>query len=316
MKPDLLVATRIPDAFLEELAADYTVHDLRGAEDGDALMAEVGPRIRALVTSGTSGLDAETIAALPALEFVACFGTGYENVDLEAAAARGITLTHGPGTNDTSVADLAIAMMLAVSRQLVRGDRMVRAGRWYAGKSENPTVTGKRLGILGLGQIGAEIAKRATGFDMEIGYHNRHQRADVVYRYFPGLIGLAEWADYLIASCPGGPETHHIIGREVLAALGPKGFVVNVARGSVVDTAALIEALKAEAIAGAGIDVIEGEPEVPEEMLGLENLTITPHIAGSSQEATRNKFDVFCANLRAYLAGEKVPNPIPGTLGE
>jgi lactate dehydrogenase-like 2-hydroxyacid dehydrogenase len=311
MKPSLLVIMPIGDEFVRTLSTEYEVHDARGAAR-EAAIAAAGPRIEAVLTNGTIGLDAATMARLPCLRFIGCLGAGYENVDLATARARGIVVTNGPGANDKCVADHAFALILAVVRGVVAGDRIVRAGQWAAKRGAPPMLTGKRLGILGLGAIGLQIAKRAEAFEMPIAYHNRRPRSDVTYRYVRSARELAENCDILAVSCPGGPATRHLVNGDVLQGLGPRGILVNIARGSVVDTAALIAALRGGTIAGAGLDVVEGEPDVPAALLEFDNVVLTPHLGGRSPETARSTFELFHRNLRAFLAGEPVPTPVPG----
>jgi lactate dehydrogenase-like 2-hydroxyacid dehydrogenase len=221
--------------------------------------------VRAVLTNGRGGLSGAEMALLPKLEIVCAVGAGYEAVDLDAARRRGIVVAHCPDANAPAVADSAMMLLMATTRHLLQADRFVRAGGWQEHwRVETPTMTGKRLGMLGLGNIGSRIAQRAArGFDMAIGYHTRAAVAGSPYRYFDSLIELATWADFLICAAPGGAGTRHLINAEVLAALGPHGYLVNVGRGTVVDTQALLAALRAQRIAGAGLDVLEGEPSVP-----------------------------------------------------
>jgi lactate dehydrogenase-like 2-hydroxyacid dehydrogenase len=252
---------------------------------------------------------------LPNLEIVCAVGAGYEAVDLEMARRRGIAVANSPDTNASAVADSAMMLLMAAARQLLQADRFVRAGGWQdQWRIDTPTVSGKRLGILGLGKIGSRIAQRAArGFEMEVGYHNRSAVAGSPYRYFDNLVGLAKWADFLIAAAPGGEGTRHLIDAEVLAALGPKGYVVNVGRGTVIDTAALVDALKSKTIGGAGLDVLEGEPSVPpqlQELLEFENVVITPHIAGRSPEGRTAATALIVENLNAHFAGRPLVSPV------
>ncbi len=311
MKPDLLIILPIAESFRRMLADDYVVHYLPDAADREALLGEVGTRVRAVLTNGSMGIDRATMDRLQHLEFVGCLGAGYENIDLAAARERKITVTHGPGTNDKCVADHAMALMLAVVRGVALGDRAARGGRWSETRLFRPMLTGRRLGVVGLGAIGIQIAKRAAAFDMPIAYHNRRPRHGVPYRYVPNIVELARESDVLVAACPGGAATRHLIDAGVMAALGREGFIVNIARGSVVDTAALISALRGGIIAGAGLDVVEGEPEVPSDLAQLDNVVLTPHIAGRSPETAHATFDLFRRNLRAHFAGQAVLTPVP-----
>ncbi|KAE9412437.1 hypothetical protein Angca_004658, partial [Angiostrongylus cantonensis] len=232
----------------------------------------------AALTHGSSGFTAAEIAQLPKLEIICCLGAGHENIDHAAARERDIIVTHGPGTNDTTVADHAMALILSSVRDVAALDAILKTSGWPKDRITRPMVTGKRLGILGLGTIGKQIAKRgAGGFDMEIGYCNRRPVEGSAYSYFATPVALAEWADIVVVAAPGGAATRHLVNRDVLQALGPNGYLVNIARGSIIDTEALIEALRDGAIAGAGLDVVDGEPVVPPDLLAQPTLTITPH---------------------------------------
>ncbi len=310
-KPGLLVIQQRSQQLLDTLAQDYTVYDYGHAADKDALVAECGADVRAVLTNGRGRISGELIAALPNLEIVCCFGVGYEAVDMESCRARGITVTNAPGTNDVGVAEMAILLMLAVTRNIVAADAFVKQGRWPDGRVERThTIGGKKLGIVGLGRIGTKIAERAAAFDMDIAWHGPNPKPDAPWRYFPDLIALADWADYLVAACPGGPETWHLIDATVLQALGPRGIVVNIARGTVVDPEALIAALRGHTIGGAGLDVFEGEPSIPPAVRDLDNLIMTPHIGAITFEAFDNGLALLRRNLAAYFAGKKVLTPV------
>ena len=276
---------------------------------------EAGETVRAVLTNGRGGLSGDEMAMLPHLEIVCTVSAGYEAVDLDTARRRGIAVAHCPDTNASAVADSAMMLLLAATRHVRQADRHVHAGAWQdQWRVDTPTISGKRLGILGLGTIGSKIAHRAArGFDMEIGYHNRTAVTGSPYRYFDSLIALATWADFLICAAPGGAGTRHLVNADVLTALGPKGYVVNIGRGTVIDTAALIEALQSKRIAGAGLDVLEGEPSVPPllpELLGFDNVLVTPHCAGRAPEAHAAATALVLANLHAYFAGKPLPSPV------
>jgi lactate dehydrogenase-like 2-hydroxyacid dehydrogenase len=246
---------------------------------------------------------------LPKLEFVCTVGAGYEAVDLDKARSRGIAVANCPDTNASAVADSAMMLLMAATRHVRQADRHVHAGGWQdQWRVDTPTISCKRLGVLGLGTIGGKIAHRAArGFDMEVGYHNRNAVSGSSYRYFDKLIELATWADLLVCAAPGGAATRHLVNADVLAALGPKGYLVNIGRGTVVDTAALIDALKSKRIAGAGLDVLEGEPAVPAilpELLQFENVVVTPHCAGRAPEAQTAATAMILDNLNAHFAGK------------
>jgi lactate dehydrogenase-like 2-hydroxyacid dehydrogenase len=242
---------------------------------------------------------------------LASFGVGYDKVDRGALAQRGVRLSNTPGVVATCVADHAMGLLIALVRRIAHADRLAHAGVW--GKQAiglTTRVSGKRLGILGLGDIGVRVAQRAAGFDMPIGYHNRHQRPEQAHGYFPSAVELAHWADYLVVACPGGPATRHLVNAAVLEALGPYGVLINVARGSVVDESALVAALAAGRLGGAALDVFDKEPGIPAALTAMDNVVLTPHIAGSTRETWRETFDLMCANLAAYLAGQPLPTPV------
>ncbi|WP_160107964.1 2-hydroxyacid dehydrogenase [Pseudomonas izuensis] len=268
-----------------------------------------GGQINAVLTRGPLGLYTDEIAALPNLKIICVIGAGYEMVDLQAAANRGITVTNGAGVNASSVADHAMALLLSLVRDVPRCDAAVRRGEWP--KVMRPSLAGKRLGILGLGAVGMAIAKRAAaGFDMSVSYHNRQHRSDVPYDFCSTPTELARASDFLIVAAPGGLGTQHLINRQVLDALGPKGFLVNIARASVVVTADLISALEQRRIAGAALDVFDAEPQVPDAFKSLSNVILTPHVAGLSPEATQGTVELVGRNLVAFFSGQPVLTPI------
>ena len=310
-KPDLLIINPVvPDARARfgEIA---TVHDGLDPASRAEILTRHGADIRAVLTIGTIGLRADEIARMPNLEMISCMGVGYENVDLEAARARGLVVTNGHGTNANAVADHALALLLAVVRGVVDGDRAVRRGEWRNAASARPEVSGMRLGVLGLGMIGEAIAKRcAGGFGMSVAYHNRNPRPGTSHAYCRSLRELAERSDILMVAAPGGAETHHAVDRAVLDALGPDGFLVNIARGSIVDTAALVAALNEGRIAGAALDVIEGEPAVPPEVLAAPGIVMTPHIAGRSPASQTAMVEHAYENFHAHFSGREVKTRI------
>lgn len=309
-RPELLVMIPLGDDALAALRREYHVHYAPEGPRASALDAVADRPIRAVLTNGSTGLTAAQLDRLRQLEIVCCYGAGYENVDLGAAGARNLPVTHAPGVNDATVADHALALMLALARGIPGLDRAVRAGKWHSSRAERPTLSGASLGVLGLGHVGAKIGARAAAFEMRVGYHTRQPRA-VAFRHYASLVELARASDFLVIACPGGSATRHLVDRAVLEALGPGGFLVNVARGSIVDTEALIAALEAGRIAGAGLDVIEGEPEVPPALLRFENVLFTPHIAGRSPAAVRAQTDALLANLASRFAGHPLPFPVP-----
>ena len=304
MKPEVLVRIQFPSSGLALLEKDFLVHYAPTPDELAKAIDTVGANIRAVVTNGSIGLKGEQMRALPKLEMILTQGVGYENVDMETATALRLVVTTGKGTNAFSVADHAIGLMLAVARNIVWADKRVREGAWLQSRGPRPVVWRKRLGILGLGEIGLEIARRAAGFDMPVRYHNRRQRTDVGYVYKASPVELAADSDFLVVAMPGGPGTRGLVGREVLDALGPRGYLINVGRGTVVDTDALVDALQENRIAGAALDVVAGEPQVPERLLTAPNLILTPHIASRSPESVAEAMKRISDDLKAHFAGE------------
>ena len=310
-KPDVLTVARLPPFLMQPLQAAYAVHD-RLHETDPAAFAAVAPRIRAIVASGESVVGAGLIAQLPALEIISVMGVGYDGIDVAAAKARGVVVTHTPGVLNDDVADLAIALMLAWARQVARADRFVRAGQWPAGPLPfGHKVSGARIGIVGMGRIGKAIAQRAAAFGMHIAYTARSAKADVPHRFLPTAAALAAQSDFLVVITPGGAGTRKLIDAQVLAALGPQGCLVNVARGSVVDETALIAALQAGTIAGAALDVFENEPNVPQALCEMDNVVLTPHIGSSTAQTRRAMADLAFDNLNAQLTGQALLTPVP-----
>lgn len=264
--------------------------------------------ITVVLTRGPLGLYADEIAALPHLQIICVLGAGYEHVDLAAAEARGITVTNGAGVNAPTVADHAMSLLLSIVRDIPQADASVRRGEWR--KVTRPSFEGKRLGILGLGAVGLAIARRAAGFGMVVSYHNRKQRTDVDFDYCATPLELATVSDFLIIATPGGGGTQHLIDAQALDALGPQGFVVNIARASVIDTAALVEALQQQKIAGAALDVFDDEPRVPDALKSLDNVVLTPHVGGLSPEASEATVQMVADNLQAFFAGKPVLTPV------
>jgi len=301
-----------PDRLAALSAAGYAVREGTKYPSRSEAIGDGGDAIRAVLTNGRGGLSGAEMALLPKLELVLAVGAGYESVDLATARQRGIAVANCPDTNAPAVADSAMMLLLATARHLLQQERFVRSGGWQEQwRTEIPSISGKRLGLLGLGKIGGKIADRAArGFDMQVGYHTRNAVSGSPYRHFDQLVALAQWCDFLVSAAPGGPSTKHLINADVLAALGPKGYLVNVGRGTIVDTAALIDALEAKRIAGAGLDVIEGEPKVPPRLLEFETVIVTPHLAGRAPESRAAATAKVLATLNAHFAGQPLPSPI------
>jgi len=313
--PDILMTAPMMPIVIETLEKAGTLHRLWEQPDQETFLRDVGPRIRGIATSTLYGrLEASLLDRLPHAEIIASFGVGYDNVDAAEAARRGIVVTNTPGVLDDEVADLTIGLLLATLRKIPQADRYLREGQWL--KAPFPlsaTLRGRRIGIVGLGRIGKAIARRLSGFDVSIAYHGRTQQDDVAYPYHPTVVGLAEACDVLIVITPGGAATRHLINADVLKALGSNGVLINVARGSVVDEQALIEALRSGTILSAGLDVYEDEPRVPQELIEMEHVVLLPHIASASVH-TRNAMGKLVAdNLIAWFEGKGPLTPVPET---
>jgi lactate dehydrogenase-like 2-hydroxyacid dehydrogenase len=312
-KREILMTAPMHPTVVQALADQFTLHRLWEHPEPQAFLSAKGPDIRGLATSSLYGrVSDELLDRLPALEIISSFGVGYDHVDVAAAGRRGVVVTHTPGVLDEEVADLTIGLLLATLRQIPQADRFLRDGRWLDGAFPlSPTLRGRRVGILGLGAIGKAVARRLEGFDVPIAWHGRSAQPDIPYDFHPTLIGLARAVDVLIAIVPGGAHTRHLIDREVLAALGPDGVLINVSRGSVVDEAALIDALDTGTILAAGLDVYEDEPRVPPALIAMPNLVLLPHI-GSGSVATRDAMSQLVAdNLLTWFASGQPVSPIP-----
>ena len=308
---EVLAAAKLSPLWTPKLNATFTVHD-RLHETDPAALAAAAPRIRAIACGGETRVTAELIAQLPALEIISVMGVGYDGVDVDAAKARGVVVTHTPDVLNDDVADLAIGLMLSAARQLPAADRFVRAGLWPSGPMPLARkMSGARLGIVGMGRIAKAIAQRALAFKMSVAYTARSAKADSPYRYLPSAEALAAESDFLVVITPGGAGTRKLIDAKVLAALGKKGILVNVARGSVVDETALIEALENGAIGGAALDVFEAEPNVPDRLKALPQVVLVPHIGSATGQTRQAMADLALANLVAHFAGQPLPSPVP-----
>lgn len=309
---DLLQVSQIPPFLVERLEKEFTLHDYVNHADPDTLLDEVGPRIRGIVAGGMKGPDANLINRLEKLEIIASFSVGFDATDVVAAQARGVVVTHTPEVLTGDVADLAMTFILMAPRRISESERFLRDGKWLKGRMDlGTTVRGKRLGILGLGRIGRAVARRAEVFGLHIAYHDIKPMGDLSYRSYPTLLNLAAASDMLLVACEGGEATRGLVDAQVLDALGPDGYLINAARGTIVDQPALVAALRDGRIAGAALDVFDGEPEVPAELLGMENVVLTPHIASSTHETRRAMGDLVYDNLRAHFDGKPVLTPVP-----
>lgn len=307
---DVLLTQPVPEAIDAELASAYQVHRLYQHANPQQLLADVGPRIRGVVTGGAKGISNALMDQLPALQIVAISGIGTDAVDLRHAAARGIDVTTTPGVLTADVADLAMGLIISTLRRLGEGERLVRDGQW--GTLNLPLarrVSGAALGIIGLGEVGKAIARRAAAFDMDIAYNGRHEQPDSGYRFEADLVALARSVDVLVvaASADGGQV---LVTAEVLDALGPQGYLINVARGKLVDEQALVEALREQRIAGAGLDVFVDEPYVPPTLCALDQVSLQPHRGSATLQTRLEMGRIVLRNLQARFAGEVPPNRV------
>ena len=310
-KPDVLAVAKLHPFYLQALQTLYTVHDRTHTED-PAAFAALAPRIVGVAGTGEASVPRSLLAQLPQAKVVSVFGVGYDGVDVGAAIEFGISVTHTPDVLTDDVADLAMGLVLSVGRAIPQADQFVRAGRWPAGPiALARKVSGARMGIVGLGRIGKAIAQRAKAFGMSIAYTARSEKPDSGFTFYPSTLELAAHVDFLVAITPGGTGTRHLINAQVLQALGPRGFLINVARGSVVDESALIEALQQGTIAGAGLDVFAHEPQVPEALWRLSNVVLTPHMASATTETRQAMADLAFANMQAGISGQPLRTPVP-----
>lgn len=315
-KPEVLAVAKLHPFYLKALEAVYTVHDRPHETMDAAAFAELAPRIVGVAGTGEASVPRSLLERLPNAKVVAVFGVGYDGVDTAAAVEHGIPVTNTPDVLTDDVADLAMGLVLSVGRTIPQADQFVRAGRWPQGPMAlGRKVSGARLGIVGLGRIGKAIARRASGFGMSIAYTARSEKPDCGYTFYPTPAALAAQVDFLVVITPGGAGTKHLINAEVLQALGARGFLVNVARGSVVDEQALIAALQNHTIAGAGIDVFADEPRVPEVLWSMPNVVLTPHMASATTETRQAMADLAFANMQAGIAGQALRTPVTECLG-
>ena len=308
MTQEIMQVSPLPPFMMNALQeADYIVHDHTHIKDPGALV-----KVTALVGTGAAVVDKKLLSMLPNVKLIAICGVGYDGVDVVTAKEKGIVVTHTPGVLTDDVADLALGLVLSIGRRIPQADRFVRNGDWV-----NDTfpltrkVSGARLGVVGMGRIGRAIAKRAAAFDMRIAYTGREAKADVPYTFYKTATALAAEVDYLVVAVPGGDSTKNLIGASVLQALGPKGYLINVARGSVVDQSVLVQALKGKAIAGAALDVFWDEPIVDPELRRLPNVVLTPHIASATDETRQAMAALTLDNLQAFYERRALPTPVP-----
>src|SRR6202045_275649 len=316
MPETVLVYSRFPKAMMVRIGERFELMDAGGKPPAEVFTAEQLSGIRAMITAGGTPLGGAAMDTMPKLGAIVCYGTGYDGVDLAAAAQRKIAVGHSPAANASSVADLAVTLMLAVTRRLLPADNYVRSGNWAAAKASplmrpqagNP---GRKVGVWGMGEIGRKIAARLAAFETELAYFSRSRR-DVPYQYLPSLAALAEWCSVLMIAVRAGADTHHAVDAGILRKLGKEGYVVNISRGSVIDQQALVAALAEESIAGAGLDVFEKEPHAPDALTAFPNVVLTPHIGGHTAESHAAMQNCVMANLEAFFAGKVLPYAVRG----
>lgn len=314
MPEKVLIYSRFPKALMARIGQRFDLMDAAGKPLAEVFSAEQLSGVRALITAGGTPLGTTALDMLPKLAAIVCYGTGYDGVDLAAAAKRNIAVGHSPAANAAAVADLAVTLMLAVTRRLLPADKFVRDGSWSAAKPSpllrpQPGNPGRRVGVYGMGEIGRKIAARVASFETEVGYFSRSKH-DVSYRYLPSLEALAEWCSVLMIAVRASRDTHHAVNAAILQKLGGDGYVINISRGSVIDERALVAALADNAIAGAGLDVFETEPHAPDALTGFPNVVLTPHVGGHTIESHIAMQDCVIANLEAFFAGRPLVYPV------
>jgi hydroxypyruvate reductase len=315
MPDKVLIFSRFPKAQMVRFGERYDLLNAAGKRPNEVFAADELAGIRAMITAGGTALGAEAMDMLPKLGAIVCYGTGYDGVDLAAAAKRNIAVGNSPGANASSVADIAVTLMLAAVRRLPVLDQYVRSGDW-AGAKPSPMMRpqngmlGRKVGVYGMGEIGQKIAARVAAFETEVGYFSRSKR-EVPYRYFDSLEAVADWCSVLMIAVRAGEDTRHAVNADILKRLGADGYVVNIARGSVIDQPALVAALTNKVIAGAGLDVYAKEPHAPDQLMALPNVVLTPHTGGHTVESHVAMQDCVLANLDAYFAGKPLPYPVP-----
>lgn len=311
MKPDILVIRQLLPDQMAQLEASYTVHRYDRSEDPDALLAEVGDKIEAVVTIGGNGLTKPLLEKLPNLKIASLASVGYDAADLDACNEHGVTVTNTPDVLTNDVADIAIGLLIATRRDFLGGDKLVRSGDWAKKDySLQSAIAGKKLGIAGLGRIGKAIAARGEVMGMEIGYYSRNKRDDIDYAYSKSILDLAQWCDVLVAAMPGGASTAGIVSKDVIEALGPTGTFINIARGSVVDEPALIAALKEGRLGSAGLDVYLNEPNPDPAFAELDNVVLLPHVGSATTETRAAMCQLVVDNFAAHFAGKPLLTPV------
>src|SRR6478609_4666891 len=314
MPEKVLIYSRFPKALMLRIGERFELMDAAGKPPREMFEADQLADVRAMITAGGTSLPGAMMDMLPALGAIICYGTGFDGVDLQAAAQRKIAVGHSPGANASSVADIAVTLMLAAIRRSLVADNYVRSGDWAAAKPSpmmRPPqgMRGRRVGVYGMGEIGGKIAARVAAFEAEVGYFSRTRR-DVPYQYLPSLEALAEWCSVLMIAVRAGEETHQAVDARILRKLGKDGYVVNISRGSVIDQQALVAALAEQSIAGAGLDVYATEPHAPDALTGFANVVLTPHVGGHTLESHMAMQDCVIANLEAFFAGKPLPHGV------
>ena len=313
-KPEILLPGPMMPFIEEQLDTLFQVHRLAKAADKDALIAELAPRVRGIAYSSHMPLNGAFMQRLPKLEIVSSFGVGYDSIDAKWAGAHGIVVTNTPDVLTDEVADTAVALLLMTVRELPQSERYLRAGKWLEKAYPlTATLRDRKIGIVGMGRIGKAIARRLEAFGLPIAYHSRNPAAGVSWKYYPDLKTMARDVDVLIVITPGGPATKNLINAEVLKALGSNGILINVARGSVVDEPALIEALRNRTIYSAGLDVFADEPRVPKELIEMEHIVLLPHVASGSHYTRRAMGQLVVDNLKSWFAGKGPLTPVVET---
>jgi hydroxypyruvate reductase len=314
MQPDIIVTAPLPPFLYDPLKTRYQCHDYLKAADKAGLLAAQGKNIRGLVQGGGTLAPTQLLDALPALEIISVFGVGYDGVPVAYCKQRGIKVTNTPDVLTDDVADVALGLILMTGRGFVRLNRFVQAGEW---EKKGPDLTtklgGRKVGILGLGRIGKAIAQRVAAMEMKVLYTGRKPQ-DVPYEYVRDLKSLAAAVDFLVVACPGGDATRNIVDAGILAALGKKGTLINIARGSIIDEAALVAALAAGTINGAGLDVFADEPHIPAPLLAMDNVVLLPHVGSATRETRQAMGDLCRANLDAWFPARKTLTLIPELL--
>lgn len=312
MKEKIVMLDQLQPQFEKKLAQEFDVVFLREQPDPEKYLRENGSLFTGLVTNARIGVNADIVDQLPNLKVVSSLGVGFDQLDENALRPRYIQVGYTPDVLNDCVADTAMGLLLDCSRQLSAADRFVRAGKWPQGAYPvQRQVTGKRLGILGLGRIGMAIADRASAFKMQIAYHNRNPRQGCDFTYMDSLASLAQWSDYLIVAVTGGGATEGLVNAKVLEALGETGYIINISRGSVIDELALLQALKENRIAGAGLDVYVNEPHVPAGFMDLDNVVLLPHVGSATYETRQAMADLVLQNLRSFYQNGQVQTPVP-----